>query len=322
MQALCPQCKIRLPYLEQTEGQFICSCGSVHPYKAGIYLFVNHDDFYEGRFATTIGEKGLKRLLKGTLNLFSIDGNEDRFYRRATSLIRVELGPEPLQILNIGAGGGHMFLKELGDVTSVDISLASLVTARNVSKVCYQADCTCLPFADDSFDLVFSSHVLGHLQLDLKDRAIAEMLRVLKPGGFTLHSIECEADNIIYRKAKRYPEFYRRLFVDMYGHIGLELPSVNKQRFRAAKFEPIFEISDINKGVVRPVDSYKIFFANEEFRKNELLFNVLYHLSVLLSSNSAIRKFFNILIRPLAALNRLAGEDGVDSVKLFYRKHC
>jgi len=320
MQAICPQCKALLPHPEQLEGQFTCICGREIPYKAGIYLFVDQDDFYEGRFVNTIGEKGLKKLLKAALNVFSIDGNEDRFWRRATGLIRQELGHKSLEVLNIGAGGGHTFLHELGSVTSVDISLASLVSAKNVSTVCYQADCTNLPFADKVFDLVFTSHVMGHLKLELKDRAISEMLRVLKPGGFSLHSIECEADNILYRKAKRYPEAYQLAFIDMYGHVGLELPSANKSRFRSAGFEPIFEVSDINKGVVRPIDSYKVFFGEKDFRENERLFKVLYHLSVLLSSNSALRKLSNILVRPLAVLNKFAGEDGVDSVKLLYRK--
>jgi hypothetical protein len=154
----------------------------------------------------------------------------------------------------------------------------------------------------------------------LKDRAIAEMYRVLKPGGFCLHSIECEADNIIYRKAKQYPELYRRAFVDMYGHVGLELPSVNKQRFRNAGFQPVFEISDLNKGVVRPVDSYKVFFADKGLRKEEPLFISLYLLSSALSCHPAIQKLANILVRPLTVFNKLCGDDGVDSVKLLYRK--
>lgn len=320
MQALCPRCKTSLPYPEHSDGHFTCSCGEVIHHKAGIYLFVNQDDFYEGRFVTTIGARGMKKLIKDFLNLFSIDGNEDRFYRHATAIIRKELGSKPLEILNIGAGGGHTFLNELGAVTSVDISLASLISAKNVSRVCYQADCTCLPFAENTFDLVFTSHVLGHLQPDLKDRAIAEMLRVLKPGGFSLHSIECEANNIIYRKAKQYPDPYRKTFIDVYGHVGLELPSINKQRFRTAGFEPVLEVSDLNKGVIRPIGSYKVYFDEKELRDSEPLFNVLYHLSVGLSSNPVSQKISNILIRPLTIFNRFDGEDGVDSVKLLYRK--
>lgn len=106
MQALCPQCKIPLPYPEDTEGQFTCYCGRVVPYKSGIYLFVDKDDFYEGRFTTTIGATGLKKILKNVLNYLSIDGNEARFYRRATGVIRKELDNKPMEILNIGAGGG------------------------------------------------------------------------------------------------------------------------------------------------------------------------------------------------------------------------
>ncbi|UKZ78139.1 hypothetical protein TrVFT333_005873 [Trichoderma virens FT-333] len=41
-----------------------------------------------------------------------------------------------------------------------------------------------LPYPDNTFDVVFSSQVLGHLpQPDLPLRALAEMRRVLKPGG-------------------------------------------------------------------------------------------------------------------------------------------
>jgi SAM-dependent methyltransferase len=38
-----------------------------------------------------------------------------------------------------------------------------------------------LPFADDAFDVVITSEVLEHIQDDVT--AIAEMVRVLKPGG-------------------------------------------------------------------------------------------------------------------------------------------
>ncbi len=40
-----------------------------------------------------------------------------------------------------------------------------------------------LPFADDSVEAVFSSHVLEHLFADEVERLIRELHRVLKPGG-------------------------------------------------------------------------------------------------------------------------------------------
>ena len=44
-----------------------------------------------------------------------------------------------------------------------------------------QGDATALPFPDDTFDVVITSEVLEHIQDDVA--AIAEMVRVLRPGG-------------------------------------------------------------------------------------------------------------------------------------------
>lgn len=50
----------------------------------------------------------------------------------------------------------------------------------------FLADAHCLPFADDSFDLVFTVAVFEHLRNPL--RAMQEVARVLKPGGELLGS--------------------------------------------------------------------------------------------------------------------------------------
>ena len=60
-----------------------------------------------------------------------------------------------------------------------------------------------MPFGDESFDVVLSSGALHHISHNPTDhkKAIAEMIRVLKPGGNILlwdvsHMIEASASNM------------------------------------------------------------------------------------------------------------------------------
>jgi SAM-dependent methyltransferase len=101
-------------------------------------------------------------------------------------------------VLDAGAGfGRHAFgLARLGaDVVALDYSadevvgtratFGGMVAAGEIPEARYvgvlQGDATRLPFADASFDRVITSEVLEHIQDDVA--AIAELTRVLKPGG-------------------------------------------------------------------------------------------------------------------------------------------
>lgn len=94
-------------------------------------------------------------------------------------------------VLEIGpGGGGHscLFKKYGAQVTVVDITPErALSTARKLSlmpgpeSAGFNADGENLPFCDDAFDVVYSNGVLHHSENT--DQCIAEVLRVLKPGG-------------------------------------------------------------------------------------------------------------------------------------------
>ena len=107
------------------------------------------------------------------------------------------------RILDIGCGRGAVllmaasFLNE-GKATGVDIwstsdqsGNAREVTLKNAeqegvaSKVeLYTADMRELPFANETFDLVMSSLAIHNIsQREGRDKALAEAVRVLKPGG-------------------------------------------------------------------------------------------------------------------------------------------
>jgi demethylmenaquinone methyltransferase/2-methoxy-6-polyprenyl-1,4-benzoquinol methylase len=75
-------------------------------------------------------------------------------------------------------------------VTGVDISLAMLRhAAANLAAVgatasLQRGDARCLPYRDGAFDTVLSAHMLEHVPAPRV--ALAEMARVLRPGGLLI----------------------------------------------------------------------------------------------------------------------------------------
>jgi SAM-dependent methyltransferase len=96
------------------------------------------------------------------------------------------------EALEIGAGTGYFTLNLLqmglvGRATATDISPGMLATLdRSAGELgleltTVRTEAESLPFADESFDLVFGHAVLHHIP-DL-GRALSEFRRVLRPGG-------------------------------------------------------------------------------------------------------------------------------------------
>ena len=91
----------------------------------------------------------------------------------------------PQRILEVGCGEGELaerFLRELGcEVVASDQSerMVELTRARGVDA--RVADVRALPFHDGEFDCAFAGWMLYHVRE--VDRALAELARVLRPGG-------------------------------------------------------------------------------------------------------------------------------------------
>lgn len=116
---------------------------------------------------------------------------------RAELLSRIEALPAPPRaVLDLGAGTGLAALAmkrrfRRARVTAADIAAPMLQVARRRSRFwrrihCIEADARALPFEDGAFDLVFSNLMLQWLHPP--DAALAEMRRVLRPGGLLLLS--------------------------------------------------------------------------------------------------------------------------------------
>jgi ubiquinone/menaquinone biosynthesis C-methylase UbiE len=106
-------------------------------------------------------------------------------------------------VLDLGTGVGAMAQRLLErfpgiHVVGADLRQSQLVHARaNHPGARYvQADATSLPFPDACFDRVHSSWLLEHVPGP--ERAVREVLRVLKPGG-TCQFLEVNNDTLVLR---------------------------------------------------------------------------------------------------------------------------
>ncbi|HEY7358841.1 MAG TPA: methyltransferase domain-containing protein [Ktedonobacterales bacterium] len=122
--------------------------------------------------------------------LFRGKGRELR--RRAITLAHLHPG---VRALDVGCGTGTLALDvarqvgSAGRVCGIDpgaeqIARARAKTTRRGAPVEFQVGVIeQLVFSDQTFDVVFSTLMLHHLPASLKRQGLAEIARVLKPGG-------------------------------------------------------------------------------------------------------------------------------------------
>lgn len=111
----------------------------------------------------------------------------------------LEVLPAGSHVLDAGCGTGGMLSRirsQRPDLDTQGVDAAERAVwhcqARGLREVTLH-EVEALPFADDTFDAVLSLDVLYHAQVDER-RALAEMRRVLRPGGLlvmNLPAFEC-----------------------------------------------------------------------------------------------------------------------------------
>src|SRR5438046_1149896 len=84
-----------------------------------------------------------------------------------------------------GTGGNLAWLGRFGEAHGVDLSpLAVAFCRQRQLTTVSRASVAALPYRDAAFDLVTSFDVIYHLQVQDDVAALAELRRVLKPGGW------------------------------------------------------------------------------------------------------------------------------------------
>ena len=110
---------------------------------------------------------------------------------------RLGVGPG-VKVIDVGCGAGRHtfeayrrgadvigFDQNASDLNDVDAILQAMKEQGEVPETAraeaVKGDALDLPYADDTFDCVIASEILEHVPED--ERAIAELVRVLRPGG-------------------------------------------------------------------------------------------------------------------------------------------
>jgi ubiquinone/menaquinone biosynthesis C-methylase UbiE len=119
-------------------------------------------------------------------------GRQDQINNELIDLLCINEGD---RILDIGCGTGfvtrqiadRLSADSGGQAVGIDAAGKMIEGARKkrASETCQfeVAAAEDLPFADASFDAVISTLFFHHVQLDLKEKALSEAFRVLRPGG-------------------------------------------------------------------------------------------------------------------------------------------
>ncbi len=302
---ICPDCRAEIA---PSGSEWHCpKCGRKFPYIHGILSFLTTaEKFNEGEFeekqrqawseSAALRQKISQNRWLSFLNTarirFSFSGRRDRIFY--TEMAHGDKSP---LILDLGCGGGRHYFCHYGKVIGVDPELELLPLAQKLYAEVYHAGGYQLPFADNTFDYVVSSDVLGHIPFDKKDVLFAGMYRVLKPGGRAVHVIETDSTNVWFREAKRIPGHFEKFFVDVPGHVGMELPTALRRRFlrhgfKEVRFKKLY-------GSFQPLGVVAAFFdpALPQFPAR---IRLAAHIDRLLSKNFPVREGLHFLMEPLA----------------------
>jgi ubiquinone/menaquinone biosynthesis C-methylase UbiE len=223
--------------------------------RAGI---TNLAEFYETKF---VSDEVLDARYFRALDRFDI-----RFARTMWIYDNVRPGST---VLELGCGAGMLALLKRKGVTLTGVDLSddcALAARRNGYDATFTAKLSSLPFAAASFDYVVSLDVLGHIEAEEKDAVLAEVRRVLRPGGVTMHGIECTDSSA----RKTYDEMTAdelRRFIEIDGHVGLaeeqEHAAQFQKFFSQVAWEPRYALTLSSEEFLKQADKYGLGFEDD-----------------------------------------------------------
>jgi SAM-dependent methyltransferase len=149
---------------------------------AGVAPLSEKEQFYIDNARKTAVESGVPKVVASFVRKYSLENKK---------------------VLEVGAGSG-LFQDAVADYTALDISPTA---ARFFHKPFVEASATSMPFADGTFDALWSIWVLEHIPNP--ERALLEIRRVVKPGGLLLMApaFDCSRFNAHGYGVRPYSDF-------------------------------------------------------------------------------------------------------------------
>jgi ubiquinone/menaquinone biosynthesis C-methylase UbiE/uncharacterized protein YbaR (Trm112 family) len=256
----CPACRVLLTLHAELvdpveNGSLHCpTCRQEYPIIKGIPHFIQMAELsgYNRRFAM-LYDRFAWAYQPFLAVAFAIIGITDERARREI-LDRLEPGGGKVLEVSIGPGGNLPFLvnrPDVGEVFGLDISLGQLrrcqafTRRKGWSVDLFLGNAEQLPFQDGAFDSLV--HIGGINFFNDKRKAIAEMIRVVRPGARILIADESE------RGARGYEHTIPGFKKSFHG--------------RRAAVTPPIELVPPEMREVRLFDAWKGWFYCLEFRK-------------------------------------------------------
>jgi ubiquinone/menaquinone biosynthesis C-methylase UbiE len=164
-------------------------------------------------------------------------------------------------VLEVGCGSGfavQLFAEAGARVTAVDLTDWAVATTRarldafGLDAEVRRADGEDLPFADDSFDLVFSWGVIHHSS-DM-EAALSELVRVCRPGGRLVLMVYNRRSLffVVYRALARFLPSARRLGFHFEGARAGDTEGLVVRHLTRSELQRILETRGLEVECVQP----------------------------------------------------------------------